>query len=164
MRHVKSERLKKLETELNDLEQWLKLGLVPKKDMEKHKEEIHAVRSKIEEEKERLQFLKESGEAEEYVAPKRAPSRAGYSEMPTIPDIDMGETAGAFTDAGFDMESEAMEVESSVIEERDESEQENTHVEEVEEAEEADEDDESYFSDRNRWKRGGIIDPDANEW
>ena len=40
MRHVKSERLKKLESELNDLEQWLKLGLVPKKDIEKHKEEI----------------------------------------------------------------------------------------------------------------------------
>src|SRR5215470_3897682 len=57
MRHIKSERLKKLETELQDLEQWLKLGLVPKKDIEKHKEEIKAVQTKIEEEKERLQFL-----------------------------------------------------------------------------------------------------------
>ena len=28
MRHIKSERLKKLESELQDLEQWLKLGLV----------------------------------------------------------------------------------------------------------------------------------------
>lgn len=26
------------------------------------------------------------------------------------------------------------------------------------------EDDEDPFSDRNRWRRGGIIDPDANEW
>ena len=65
MKHVKSERLKKLETELTDLEQWLKLGLVPKKDIDKHREEIVGVRNKIEEEKERLQFLKESGEAEE---------------------------------------------------------------------------------------------------
>ena len=26
------------------------------------------------------------------------------------------------------------------------------------------EDDEDPFSDRNRWRRGGIMDPDANEW
>lgn len=71
MRAIKSERLKKLEIELQDLEQWLKLGLVPKKDIEKHKEEILAVKSKIEEEKERLHFLRESGETEEYVTPKR---------------------------------------------------------------------------------------------
>ena len=62
MRHVKSERLKKFESELTDLEQWLKLGLVPKKDIEKHKEEINSIKAKIEEEKERLQFLKENGE------------------------------------------------------------------------------------------------------
>ncbi len=160
MKHIKSERLKKLETELNDLQQWLKLGLVPKKDIEKHKEEIIAAQAKIEEEKERLQFLKESGEAEEYIAPKRPSARPGYTEMPTIPDIDAGETAGGLGDTGFDMETEAIEGEASVIEER----------EEVEEGEEADEErptedeEESPFSDRNRWRRGGIIDPDADEW
>ena len=37
--NIKSERLKKLETELEDLEQWMQLGLVPKKDLDKHKEE-----------------------------------------------------------------------------------------------------------------------------
>jgi hypothetical protein len=158
MRHIKSERLKKLEMELQDLEQWLKLGLVPKKDIEKHKEEIQTIRAKIEEEKERLQFLKESGEAEEYTTPKRvASSRTGYTEMPTIPDIDVGETAG-MTDAGFDMETDAMDVESSVIEEREEAEDESGTAA-VEE-----EDEESFFSDRNRWRRGGIIDPDADEW
>jgi hypothetical protein len=31
---MKSERLKKLEAELEDLEQWMGLGLVPKKDVE----------------------------------------------------------------------------------------------------------------------------------
>jgi hypothetical protein len=160
MRHIKSERLKKLESEINDLEQWLKLGLVPKKDIEKHKEEIQAALAKIQEEKERLQFLKESGEAEEYVTPKRQPARAGYTEMPTIPDIDIGETAGGVGDTGFDMETDAMDVETSVIDEREEGEEETAS----EEDEEKEEEDDSFFSERNRWRRGGIIDPDADEW
>lgn len=161
MRHIKSERLKKLEIELNDLEQWLKLGLVPKKDIEKHKEEIQTIQAKIEEEKERLHFLKESGEAEEYVTPKRASARTGYTEMPTIPDIDMGDTAGGLTDNGFDIETEAGEVESSVIEEREDADEEKEADAEEEEEEE---EDDSFFSDKNRWRRGGIIDPDADEW
>jgi hypothetical protein len=156
MKHIKSERLKKLEGELNDLEQWLKLSLVPKKDVDKHKEEIQAVKSKIEEEKERLQFLKESGEAEEYITPKRPATRAGYNEMPTIPDIDIGETMGG-NESGFEMETDAIEIDQTV-EERDEEEEATEHEEEEEE------EDESYFSDRNRWRRGGIIDPDANDW
>lgn len=164
MKHIKSERLKKLESELNDLEQWLKLGLVPKKDMEKHKEEIAAVHQKIAEEKERLQFLKESGEAEEYIAPKRPAARAGYTEMPTIPDIDMGETGAGIGETGFDMETDAMDVESSVIDEKDDSDSDDfTDSEDKTEGAE-DEEDESYFSDRNRWRRGGIIDPEADDW
>ncbi len=164
MKYIKSERLKKLESELNDLEQWLKLGLVPKKDIEKHKEEIHALQSKINEEKERLHFLKESGEVEEYTTPKRSPARAsGYAEMPTIPDIDIGETGGAsFAETGFDMDTETHEAESSIIEERDEGDEDEAGGEDK--ADEEEDEDESYFSDRNRWKRGGIIDPDANEW
>jgi hypothetical protein len=157
MKHVKSERLKKLELELNDLEQWLKLGLVPKKDVDKHKEEILAVKHKIEEEKDRLQFLKETGETEEYMVPKRGVNRPGYNDMPTIPDIDIGETIGA-NETGFDMETDAIGVENTT-EERDVEDEEGAEREEEEE-----EDDESYFSDRNRWRRGGIIDPDANEW
>lgn len=160
MRHIKSERLKKLEVELNDLEQWLKLGLVPKKDVEKHKDEIVLVKNKIEEEKERLAFLKESGEAEEYVTPKKNTGRTGYTEMPTIPDIDMGETAGGLTDTGFDVETEGTELESSVIEERDETNEEK----DTDDDESDDEEEDSFFSDKNRWRRGGIIDPDADEW
>ena len=156
MKHVKSERLRKLEAELIDLEQWLKLGLVPKKDVDKHKEEIVVVKNKIEEEKERLQFLKESGEGEEYIAPKRPAPRAGYNEMPTIPDIDMGETIGG-SETGFEMETDAIE-EGHTMEQRDDEES-PEHEEEEEE-----EEDESYFSDRNRWRRGGIVDPDANDW
>lgn len=159
MRHIKSERLKKFELELNDLEQWLKLGLVPKKDIDKHKDEILAVRAKIEEEKERLQFLKESGDAEEYVTPKKAAGRTGYTEMPTSPDIDINETANGL-DTGFDLETENEEGDSSIIEERDDTDEEKTAADD----DEKDEDDDSYFSDKNRWRRGGIIDPDANEW
>ena len=155
MRTIKSERLKKLEAELNDLQQWLKLGLVPKKDIDKHKEEIESILGKIEEEKERLQFLKESGEAEEYVAPKRNPTRAGYTDMPTGLDMDMGETGG-LTETGFDMESD--NTESSIIEEREEVEEEGGGSTETQD-EETD-----FFSERrNRWGKG-IVDPDADEW
>jgi hypothetical protein len=156
MRNVKSERLKKLELELQDLEQWLKLGLVPKKDIDKHKEEILQIKTKIDEEKERLQFLKESGEADDFVAPKRPASGTRYTEMPTIPDIDMTDTVGGSGDSNFDMDSEAGSTESSVIEERDDDDDESDADE--------DEEEESYFSDKNRWKRGGIVDPDADDW
>lgn len=151
---MKSERLKKLEAELRDLEQWLKLGLVPKKDIEKHKEEIKSLQGKIEEEKERLQFLKESGEMEEFAAPRRPPPRSSaYPETATIPDIDMAEESSGLTDVGIEMETETMEGDAYGSEERDEEEP-------VEEEEDEDED---PFSDRNRWKRG-IIDPDSDDW
>lgn len=163
MRNIKSERLKKLEGELKDLEQWLKLGLVPKKDIQKHKEEIQTAKAKIEEEKERLQFLKESGEGEEYITPKRQPTRAGYTEMPTIPDIDAGETMGSVQDTGFNMDTDFAETETVGTEEREEDEDENHTAEEKTEVE-GENEDESYFSDKNRWRRGGIIDPDADEW
>lgn len=158
MRHVKSERLKKLETELNDLQQWLKLGLVPKKDIDKHQEEIRAVDQKIQEEKERLQFLKESGDMDELVVQKRTPPRAGYAEMPTIPDMDISETNSHAQDSAFDVESETNDSGSSIIEEK------GGHDEEGQSDDEEDKEEESYFSDRNRWKRGGIVDPEADEW
>lgn len=165
MRPIKSERLKKLEVELNDLEQWLKLGLVPKKDVEKHKEEILTIRNKIEEEKERLHFLRESGEAEEYVAPKRNVARAGYTEMPTIPDIDIGESAMGFSETGFDHDTDMMEASTSVIEDRDDDDDDDDDASENDDDRETEkEEDESYFSDRNRWRRGGIVDPDADVW
>lgn len=151
---MKSERLKKLESELNDLEQWMKLGLVPKKELERHKEEIENLRSRIEEEKERLQFLKESGEVEEYTAPRRSPAKTVYPETPSMSDVEYNES----TEAGLEMETETMEVETPTEEEKEET---TTAVEEVLEEEEEEED---PFSDRMRWRRGGIIDPDATEW
>ncbi|MBS0655146.1 MAG: hypothetical protein JSR46_05170 [Verrucomicrobia bacterium] len=168
MKPIKSERLRKLEAELNDLKQWLQLGLVPKKDLEKHKEEIRVLQGRIEEEKERLQFLKEGGEAEEYIAPKRAPAKAGYNEMPTIPDVDIGESGSGMTDSGFEMDT-SLSGESSYEDDTEEvyaSDEldEGEGKGDAEREDEEEEEDESYFSDRNRWRRGGIVDPDADEW
>ena len=154
--NMKSERLKKLETELEDLEQWMQLGLVPKKDVEKHREEIRSIQSKISEEKDRLRYLKESGELEEYVTPKRSNARQAYAEPHTLPDMDMGEQ---MTDAGLDMETEAYDMETIADEETKggggSAEEESTLLEE---------DEEDPFSDRNRWKRGILEDPDADNW
>jgi len=156
---MKSERLKKLEAELNDLEQWMKLGLVPKKELERHQEEIQNLKSRIEEEKERLQFLKESGDLEEYTAPRRSPAKTVYPETPSMSDVEFGES----TEAALEMDTESLDLETTEEERED-----RTHggggggEEEVEEEEEEDEED--PFSDRNRWRRGGIIDPDATEW
>ncbi len=154
---MKSERLKKLESELNDLEQWMKLGLVPKKELPRHKEEIEGLKSRIVEEKERLQFLKESGEGEEYITPRRQPAKNAYPDTPTFSELEIGDET---TEAGLDLETESMEFEPSTTTE------EETSEESVEESalEEEEEEEEDPFSDQNRWRRGGIIDPDANEW
>ena len=168
MKPIKSERIRKLENELSDLEQWLKLGLVPKKDIDKHKEEIKALQAKIEEEKEKLQYLKEGGEEEEFIVPKRTPQKAGYNEMPTIPDIDIAESGSGLSEAGFEMETYFSEettfdedaegqAEGTTDEIGDAKDDDDAHTEDADE-------DESYFSDRNRWRRGGIVDPDADEW
>ena len=171
MKPIKSERLKKLELELNDLQEWLKIGLVPKKDLDKHKDEIRTMQSRIEEEKERLQFLKEGGEPEEFIAPKRAPQKGAYNEMPTIPDVDAGESGSGMSEGGVEMHTYVTE-ESSYDDETDEEyyttsghEAEGSAKEEAaDDEDEDDEEDQSYFSEKNRWKRGGIVDPDADEW
>jgi hypothetical protein len=155
--NIKSERLKKLEIELEDLEQWMNLGLVPKKDIDKHKEEIRALKTRIEEEKERLRFMKESGELEEYVTPKRSPARQAYAEPHTLPDMEMGDN---MTDAGLDMETESYDMET-ISEEETES---GSSTEEGESTLLEEEEDEDPFSDRNRWKRGILEDPDSDNW
>ncbi len=153
---MKSERLKKLETECDDLEQWMSLGLVPKKDLEKHREEIRAIRGRIDEEKERLRFMRESGDAEEFVTPKRNPGRQPYAEPHTLPDMEIGDN---MTDAGLDMETENFDMETIAEDETEGgggTEEDATLLEEEEE--------EDPFSDRNRWKRGVLEDPDVDNW
>ena len=152
--HLKSERLKKLENELADLQQWLRLGLVPKKDIVKHKEEIETIEKKIEDERVRLRFLKESGEVEEYTPPKRS-ARPAYQEPQSMPDMSIGEeTEGG----GYDMETESYDVETGTGEET------VSETTEEETSSQIYEDEEDPFSDKNRWKRGILEDPDADEW
>ncbi|WP_194844602.1 hypothetical protein [Candidatus Clavichlamydia salmonicola] len=145
---MKSEKLKKLESELWDLEEWMKLDLVPKKDLERHLDEINVIKIRIKEEQERLQFLKENGEIEEYVAPRRSPAKTVYPENPSMSDMDFSEPQ----ETEMEMESETIEPDVG----DDDREDAGDH--------DSDDDDDDPFSDRNRWKRGGIIDPDANEW
>jgi hypothetical protein len=150
---IKSERLKKLELELHDLSQWLKLGLVPKKDIEKHQREIDAIEKKIEEERGRLQALKENGDAEEYSVPKRnSQSRQAYQEPHTLPGVEM-ESDTRLTDAGLDLETEAYDTESFTL--SDEGSEESTLQ---------DEEEDDPFSDKNRWRRGILEDPDSDSW
>jgi len=170
MKSIKSDRLKKLELELKDLLEWLKLGLVPKKDLEKHEEEIHILEARIEEEKERLQFLKDGGDADEFVMPKRSAQKGAYNEMPTIPDIDGQDSDSGLSESGYETTAYTT-VETTVAEPNNEQQSIQDHEERhlaaaglVDEIEEEEEEEESYFSDKNRWKRGGIIDPDADEW
>ncbi len=158
--NIKSERLKKLETELEDLEQWMNLGLVPKKDTEKHKEEIRSLKTRIDEEKERLRFMKESGELEEYVTPKRSNARQAYAEPHTLPDMDMGDN---MTDAGLDMETESYDMET-ISDDETESGGGGGSTEDGDATVAEEEDEEDPFSDRNRWKRGILEDPDADNW
>ncbi len=156
--NIKSERLKKLEGEIGDLQQWLTLGLVPKKDIEKHKEEIKVLHEKIEEEKSRLRFLKENGEMEEFALPKRnTHGRQTFQEPHSLPDIDIGEEG--MTDVDLDMETESFDVENSTSEETAEHDEDPL----AEDDDEEEEEEEDPYSDRNRWKRGILEDPD-NEW
>jgi hypothetical protein len=147
---VRSDKLKKLEAELQDLEQWLKLGLVPKKDLETHEGEIAALKKKIQDEHGKLQFLKESGEMEEYVTPRKQAGRTQYTEAPTLPDMEAGEEAQTLTEAASETRAET--IADSVFEDV-------TEEETVTEAT----DEEDPFSDRNRWKRG-MLHNDDEEW
>lgn len=158
---MKSERLRKLEAELQDLDQWLKLGLVPKKDLDKHRTEIASLKDKIHEEKEKLRFLKESGAMEEYAPPKRsAHGRPAFPDTASMPDIEMPEEG--LTDFGLEVESESYDFESSSGDETESGTDTGSGADE--ETEDEDEDEEDPFSDRNRWKRGVLEDPDTDSW
>ena len=160
---LKSDRLKKLESELKDLEEWKRLGLVPKKDLKKHDEEIVSLRERISEELDRLEFLKENGEAEEYVSPKKTVSRqAGYINMPTLPDVDIedGSNNNSSNSSGLtDMNTEA---ETASEYDQNSTAAETTASEATASDTEYTEADEDPFSDANRWRRG-IADPDDED-
>ena len=144
----KSERLKKLESEFLDLEQWKKLGLVPKSDLVKHEEEIKLIKEKLKEEKERIRFMKESGDVEEYIAPKKSASKQVYQEPQTLPDMDASDNS---TEGGIDVEAETFDFETA----SGEGKAGDVTIYD---------DDDDPFSDKNRWKRGVLEDPDVDKW
>jgi hypothetical protein len=96
---------------------------------------------------------------EEFVPPKRpAHGRPAFQEA-SMPGMEMeGE---GFTEAGLEMETEGFEAETSTGEETESGEG-GPKEEEAEEEEEEEEED--PFSDRNRWRRGVLEDPDAGDW
>ena len=154
---MKSERLKKLEAEIKDLKKWLDLGLVPKKDIEKHKLEISSIEAKIEEEKQRLLFLKENGDMEEYALPKRSNQKQVY-EHQSMPDVNDGAAAEQDTSERSDVDMETS------------FEPDHTTLFDIEEGgedqvtREYNSDDDPY-SEKNRWKRSSEIqDPEADDW
>lgn len=152
---MKSERLKKLENELKDLENWKSLGLVPKKDIAKHEQEVIGIQEKIKEEKDRLAYLKENGD-EEYTAPKRGTKQA--FEPQTMPDtagkeenytqsMNEGSTSYGGSDHTtlFDLDDTDKGGESSGTQEYSS--------------------DEDPFSDKNRARRfGDSLDPENDNW
>ena len=152
---VKSDRLRKLESELGDLEQWLKLGLVPKKDLEKHEHEIGLIQDRIREEKERLQILKESGEPEEFTLPKKNQgARPAYQETHTMSG-EINTEEDTYSEGGLDLETESFDAETSSGDETSDGES---------KSKDDDDDEEDPFSDKNRWKRGILEDPDGDNW
>ncbi len=157
-KETKTDRLKKLEAELRDLEQWMKLGLVPKKELERHQLEIESITERIEEEKERMKFIKENGSLAEYSTPSRKNQpRSAYPESASLSDINIGETSSGMTEeGGVDVETENHTTADNSLMDDDDS---NATEEETT----ISEDDEDPFSDKNRWRRG-IIDPDSDDW
>lgn len=149
---MKSERLKKLEKELDDLEKWLKLGLVPKSEEEKHKVEMEHLQKKISDENQRLEAIRDQEDGNEFVIPKKNQgARAGYQEHHTIPDV--SETSSGFTETGLDMNTETHDAETSTG-------YTDTHTASHTTMNE----DDDPFSDKNRWKRGILEDPDSDSW
>lgn len=151
---MKSERLQKLEMELEVNESCMAAGLFPPREKERYLEEIRSVKLKIEEEKERLRFMKENGDVEEYVIPKRNPGRQAYADPHTLPDMDMGDQ---MTDNASDTDFELTDTLSDEETESGESESAST-----EDGEEEEEDGFSRHAQARRLSQS--LDPDQDNW
>jgi len=151
--NIKSEKIKKLESELNDLQQWLKLGLVPKSEIEKHQSEIQSIQKRIDEEMQRLQILKESGDDEEFTLHKKsADKRPVYQETATMSGFNTESNySGENT---YDIESDSFDTETSSGDDDSEGGDKDLY----------DDDEDDPFSDKNRWKRGVLEDPESDSW
>ena len=146
---IKTERLKKLEAELKDLEQWLKLGLVPKNEIARHKNEIASIQTKIEEETARIQFLKESGDAEEAPMPRKSNTKGTYSEANNDTYKGMTKT----NEMTLELETDALDNIDNITQEEIEENDEEEHGEL-----------EDPFSEKSRWRRGIRDNNSFDEW
>lgn len=153
MSKIKSDKVKKLEAELGDLQNWLDLGLVPNKDLVKHKEEIAALQKRIEEERGKLTESKDGNEPEEYIAPKRTQAKQPFSESTNISDVDVDNSS---VEEDEEEEDSSSPSDGFITDDDDDEDEDEDDVIDV------DEDD--PFSDRNRWRRGVLEDPDADNW
>lgn len=147
----KSDRLKKYERELADLKQWLKLGLVPKKDRPRHEQEMAALEQKIEEEQQRSKAAKDSLEGDDYIAPKRQAPKPAYGDNPTLSGINLADDQGS--ESGFGLDSEATTLEESLYEHRDDTASGGDEYGDMDRAR-------KYY---DRWE-SGFRDPDDDEW
>ena len=145
---IKTERLKKLEAELKDLEQWLKLGLVPKNEIARHKNEIASIQKKVAEEEARIQFLKENGDVEESTTNRKNSAKATYSD-----DAYKGTTKTNHTnEMTLELETDVLDMDNMTQEEHEEREE-----------EEGNEELDDPFSEQSRWLRG-VRDNNFDEW
>lgn len=150
---MKSERLKKLENELRDLQKWHALGLVPKKDLEKHKIEMEGLTMKIAEEKKRILELKENGEVEDFSLPKKSTQKQLY-EHQSVPDVS---DEGEMTETSYEMETGSFEADHTTLFDIEMAGEEKASSEFDAE--------EDPYSDKNRWKRSmEISDPESDSW
>lgn len=143
---IKTDRLRKLESELEDLNKWLTLGMVPKKDIEKHKEEIALVQEKIDDELAKIEHIRQNGHPEEFVTPKRQSSKLVLNDGPSISDMDVREDyddVSVSDDETYDSQVSSRDTQSDETQ-RD--------------------DDNDPFHERNRWKKRDIIDPEVDDW
>jgi hypothetical protein len=135
---MSDERLKKLEADLKDLEQWLNLGLVPKKDLEKHKEELRLLEEKIRIERERLRKMKETEDFDNIHLKKARKNTLDIT--------------GEFSDPGMEVEEE----ENDFV--KDDGRDDSSPFDD-EDDDEDDDDDDDPFSDSNRWRRAILDNP-----
>jgi len=154
VKYIKSERLKKFESELRDLEEWQRLGLVPKKDIDKHQNDIQAIKQKITNEKDKLQSSNNcETDSLGHFLPKQSTRKIHYEGI--VPeDIEVVESQNELPCSEFELTAEEDEVENSTFKEIDT---------EFEPSTESDEN-ELYFSEKSRWNRLKDIDPNNDHW
>jgi hypothetical protein len=147
--------LKKLQIDLKVHQECMDANLYHPRDKEKELKKIEAILEQIKKEEHRLLLMKESGEVEEYVIPKRNAARQQYSDPHTLADNDM-DTSGGMSD---NSDTENMDFDETDADSDTESATESDEEEKNSNADEAD--DEWFFSEKGR-SRSYLQSPDPD--